>query len=483
MKIQIPHNGWRPRDYQKDDWKGLLTHNHAEIIAHRRYGKDELCLHATAVKAMERPATYWHMLPQGNQVRRAIWEAVNPHTGRRRIDEAFPHELRTATRENDMMIKFVNGSTWQALGSDNYEGSIGSPPAGCVFSEWPQAKPAARAFLRPIFLENNGFQWYIGTPRGKNHGHKTFRWAQKTAGVYASLKTVRDTDVFTDEQLKQELDALIDEWGVDMGTALYEQEYECSFDAAILGAFYGAEIRNAEAEGRFTYIAHEPSSKVYCAMDIGWTDDTAIWWFQVVSGEIRIIDYYCEAGRDPDEIASQLLGRRVRINLINSEIRVEIGDVIPEIEHRSAYDYSDHGIGLPHDARAKTQQAKGKSLMEQFAKVFGMESLRIVPSLSKQDGIQAGRQLLKRCYVSVVCEDGWEALKAYRREWNDGKSAFNDNPVHDWTSHPADAFRYMAIMWAEKAIPEKPKESPKGLKDITLDELWKKQRPARRGRI
>lgn len=130
MKLTIPHGGWRPREYQLDPWKGLLTHNHAELICHRRWGKDDICLHGTMVKMLERPATYWHMLPQANQVRRAIWEAVNPHTGRRRIDEAFPHELRDTTREQDMMIKFKNGSTWQALGSDNYEGSIGSPPTG-----------------------------------------------------------------------------------------------------------------------------------------------------------------------------------------------------------------------------------------------------------------------------------------------------------------------------------------------------------------
>ena len=142
--IRLPAEGWRPRAYQLPVWSYLENGGkRAECIWHRRSGKDEVALHWAAVAAFERPATYWHMLPEAAQGRRAIWEAVNPHSGKRRIDEAFPHALRETTRENEMMIRFKSGSALHVVGSDNFNSLVGSPPAGVVFSEWALADPAA----------------------------------------------------------------------------------------------------------------------------------------------------------------------------------------------------------------------------------------------------------------------------------------------------------------------------------------------------
>ena len=118
--IRLPHNNWQPRPHQVKLWNYLEAGGKRSIeIAHRRWGKDEVALHRTAVAAFERPATYWHLLPMQTQGRKAIWEAVNPHTGLRRIDEAFPPEIRETTRENEMTIRFINGSMWHVVGSDN----------------------------------------------------------------------------------------------------------------------------------------------------------------------------------------------------------------------------------------------------------------------------------------------------------------------------------------------------------------------------
>jgi len=136
-------------------------------------------MHRTAVAAFERVGNYWHMLPEYSQARKAIWDAVNPHTGRRRIDEAFPKELRRRTRDHEMQIEFVNGSSWQVVGSDNFNSLVGSAPAGIVYSEWALANPNARAYLRPIIAENRGWQIFITTPRGRNHAYTTLRAAQK----------------------------------------------------------------------------------------------------------------------------------------------------------------------------------------------------------------------------------------------------------------------------------------------------------------
>src|SRR3990167_557857 len=143
-RIRLPHNGRAPPGHQERLWKFLEDGGKRAIaVCHRRWGKDEVSLHRTAVAAFERPATYWYLLPEQTQGRRAIWEAVNPHTGIRRINEAFPLEARANTRENEMTIRFINGSMWHVVGSDNYDSLVGSPPAGVVFSEWALAKPAA----------------------------------------------------------------------------------------------------------------------------------------------------------------------------------------------------------------------------------------------------------------------------------------------------------------------------------------------------
>lgn len=233
--MRLPHN-WSPRDYQLQAWHYLIGGGkHAELVWHRRSGKDELALHWAAIAAMTRPATYWHMLPEAAQARKAIWDAVNPHTGRRRIDEAFPHVIRDTTREHEMLIKFVTGATWQVIGSDNYNSLVGSPPAGVVYSEWALAKPEARAFLRPILAENGGWQLFVTTPRGPNHAKNSFESAEKDATSFAQRLPATKTSVFTAEQLDKERKAYIADHGVDVGTALFEQEYLCSFDAVLTG--------------------------------------------------------------------------------------------------------------------------------------------------------------------------------------------------------------------------------------------------------
>jgi hypothetical protein len=178
VEINIPYN-WKPRSYQRKLWNYLASGGkRAVALWHRRAGKDDVCLHWAAVSVMEKPATYWHMLPEAAQARKAIWEAVNPHTGIRRIDEAFPHEIRETTREQEMMIKFKNGATWQVVGSDNYNSLIGSPPYGVIYSEWSVGDPSSWAYLRPILAENGGWAMFIYTARGKNHGYSMYNIAK-----------------------------------------------------------------------------------------------------------------------------------------------------------------------------------------------------------------------------------------------------------------------------------------------------------------
>jgi len=171
------------------------------------------------------------MLPQATQARKAIWDAVNPHTGLRRIDEVFPKDLRSNTREDMMLIRFRNGSTWQVLGSDNYDSFVGSPPRGIVFSEWALCKPQAWSYARPILLENNGWALFNGTPRGMNHHYEMYNSYMSDDDWFVERLTAAESGLFSQEQLDKELAEYINENGKEIGEALFRQEYMTDFTA------------------------------------------------------------------------------------------------------------------------------------------------------------------------------------------------------------------------------------------------------------
>jgi phage terminase large subunit len=446
LRIQIPNN-WKPRGYQQPAWDYLEKGGrHAELIWHRRSGKDEVSLHRTCVAAHERTANYWHMLPLATQVRKAIWEAINPHTGKKRIDEAFPKELRETTREAEMFIKFKCGSTWQALGSDNYEGSIGSTPAGIVYSEWAQANPSARGYLRPILAENNGWQIFITTPRGKNHAHRTYKAAEGNGQAFAQLLTVEDTHILNAAQLEIERQEYISTYGPEMGQALYEQEYFCSFEAAVLGAVWGAELATLTKEKRFKQFDHDPAYPVFAALDIGNKDATSIWFYQVIANEIRFIDYLSDNFKTVDYYVSQMSGIKTEIDIVDGNLIIKRHGDEEGATHRKKYRYEQ--IFLPHDAKAKRLGSK-KTVEEQFRECFGYSKVRVLPPLSVADGIKYVRQMLKKTWISTRCEEGFEALKAYQFQYDEKLERFKDDPLHNWASDPSDGFRYAAMGWRQ----------------------------------
>jgi phage terminase large subunit len=308
-KIRLPHE-WEPRPYQLEAWTYLENGGKRAVLPwHRRAGKDDLILRRTSVAAFERVATYWHMLPEASQARKAIWEAVNPHTGKRRIDEAFPLAIRETTRENAMFIRFRNGSTWQVVGSDNFDSLVGSPPAGVVFSEYALAAPQAWAMLRPILLENGGWAIFISSVRGRNHFKKLYDFARQEPGWFAQMLTVDDTGVFTPDQLAAELREMVAEYGEDEGEAFFRQEYHCDWSAALLGSYYGKEMGRVDAEARITRVPHDPAYPCVTGWDLGIGDSTVVWIAQQVGYELRVLDCFASSGAGLDWYAGELLKR------------------------------------------------------------------------------------------------------------------------------------------------------------------------------
>lgn len=447
--IRLPNN-WAPRAYQEPAWDYLENGGrYASLWWHRRAGKDDVCLHRAAVASQERIGNYWHMLPQASQSRKAIWHAVDPRTGKRRIDTAFPDRMRKKTLENEMFIEFKNGSTWQVIGSDNYQALVGTPPVGIVFSEWSKAHPFAWAYLSPILLENGGWAVFITTPMGKNHAFNTHESFRQDPDCYTETLTALDTDVFTEGDLAGEKQRYIDIYGHTLGTAMYEQEYMCSAEAAVLGAVYAEEIAAIRAEGRIFDFLMAPAP-VYTAWDLGRTDATAIWWFQVVAGEIRVLDYTEDSLKDIDCYVERIRGRKIENDVAEwayGHHKIRWGAEIEGIKHRIGYDYKMHF--LPHDAAQQRLEARGVSIEAMVRKALSNVTVVRAQGLPLSSQIAMARNALKRAYFTPTAAKGLEIMSNYRYDYHEERRKLSDKPIHDWTSHCADAWRVLSVATAD----------------------------------
>lgn len=417
----------RVRWYQAPLWNHLTTVEdcRAVEIAHRRWGKDEIVLGATNQRMHQRVGTYWHCLPEYGQARKAIWEAVNAHTGRRRIDEAFPPETRARTNGQEMFIELKNGSTWQCIGSDRYDATVGAGPVFIAYSEWALANPSAWAYHRPMLEENGGGAAFITTPRGRNHAKSIYDrfavMAAKNPRYFAEVSNVHHTGALTPEQLDESLNEYVALYGADLGQAQFDQEYLCSFNAAIMGAYFAREMVAVRQEGRIDPDLQAIDAPVHTAWDLGVRDDTSIWFFQVVAGQLFILDCYSQSGAGVDHYAEVIATKRA--------------------EHgwAAGTDF------VPHDARVK-EWGSGRTRVETMQQL-GLNPV-VVPMATFMDGISAVRRTLPRCVFHARCEDmGIAALEQYRREWDDERKTFKATDVHDWASHPAAAFRYLSLAW------------------------------------
>lgn len=386
----------------------------AVSVWHRRAGKDSTALNFTAASMFARRGVYWHMLPTVVQGRKVVWNGID-YYGRRIIDQVFPHEIRKRTNNNEMLIELINGSMWQVAGSDNYNSLVGSNPVGVVFSEWSLADPAAWNYIRPILLENGGWAMFIYTPRGKNHGFKIFDMAKGNPDWHAELYTVEDTRredgtrIMTDEMLEEErLSGMADD--------MLQQEYFCSFDAGMAGAFYTTELNRAYEDKRVGDHPWNPDKPCATVWDLGIQDATAIGVVQKLDNDrLCIVDYIEDRNKGLDYYWKRL--------------------------QETPYTFVGHWA--PHDI--ETRDLMTGRTRRDIALDFGLD-FNVTPKLPLEDGIQATRQLINSFYVNETrCDKLLDGLFSYRREYNEKLDIYSDRPVHDWSSHPADMVRYLAI--------------------------------------
>jgi hypothetical protein len=438
---------YRPREVFEDFHK--RKERWAVLVAHRRCGKTVACINELIVKALlenKKDAQYAYIAPYYAQSKSIAWQYLLK----------FSEPFRTNQNQSELWIELFNKSRIRLFGADNPDALRGLYLDGVILDEYADMKPSVwGSVLRPLLSDRLGWAVFIGTPKGHNAFYDVFSNAEKQENWFVRVLRASQTKLIADAELK-------DAFG-SMTPDQYLQEFECSFEAAIVGAYFGKEMRNLTDEGRITNVEYDPLFPCHTSWDLGYSDDTAIFWFQAVHGEIRVLDYHSSNGENIDYYT----------NLIKSK------------EREYGYKYGTHW--LPHDARAKTLSSGGKSVIEQIATKIPIETLKIVPNLSLQDGIQASRMALQRAWFDTKCQEGIECLRQYQREYDEDKKVFRDKPRHDWTSHGADAWRYLSIAYREEEKPILKDHSIKGLyvgqTDVTLNEMWAVSPKPRSGRI
>lgn len=371
------------------------------------------------------------MLPTTVQGRKVVWDGLTKD-GQRVLDAwgnwRNPGSgLVKKIRNDEMKIELDNGSIWQVVGSDNYNALVGSNPVGVVFSEYSIANPAAWDFIRPILAENGGWALFIYTPRGRNHGADLYEMARKNPDWFSEVLKVDDTGAIP-------LEAIEDERAAGMSEDMIRQEFYCSFDAAVVGSYYGQLLNDLEDQGRIGSVPYDPRALVTTGWDLGYNDATAIWCAQIVDNDVHIIDYYANSGVGLDHYAQWLLSKP----------------------------YAYHQHLLPHDGR-DGELIAGTSVVSHLRGLLGnsVTVLEREQRLEREEGINAVRVLLPRCkFDAEKCAEGLKALRLYRREWNEERKTFSDRPYHDWTSDPADAFRSLATGLKPKVAERKREHRP-----------------------
>ena len=412
---------------------------------------------------------YGHVMPIRVQAKAVAWDKLKYYC-------APFEDIGGKSNESELLYKFPNGNKVQLFGADDPDAMRGLAFSGLSFDEYSQQPSNIfTEVLSKALGDHLGYAIFAGTIKGKDHLYRYWRAAKDDPGSFAlwqdvdqSLKTEIGVTIQLLEQAMADDRKLIAS-GI-MTQEEYDQEWFLSLEAAIKGAFYATQLSEVRKSGRITVVAHDPEYPVYTAWDLGRTDDTAIWFYQSIGNELHILDCHSESGGELEIFQ-------------NGEMMP--GSITKQVIRRAkerGYRYAKHY--LPHDARAKTLGSDGKSIVEKLARYLGISTLEIAPMLSVEDGIQAVRGILGRCWFNEeTCEDGINALLHYKRKFDNKSEVYAIKPLHDWSSHISDAFRIMSVA-ERRMIPKAPPEDraviaarviKKMIDDeakVTLDELW-----------
>jgi phage terminase large subunit len=395
--IEIPY---KPREHQLKIHELLDGNRFAVVVAHRRFGKTVAALNhliREAVLNEQETPRYAYIAPTYGQAKRVAWDYLVKYTT----------PLGGTNNISELRVDFW-GRRIQLYGSDNPDSLRGQYFDGVIVDEVGDQNPKIWTdIIRPSIVDRKGWCLFIGTPKGHNH-FKELRDRAKTEDGWGLLEfKASETGVVDDTELRAAKN--------EMGEDKYRQEFECSFDAAVEGSYFGQILNELEEKKHMQEIPREELSRTFTAWDLGMGDSTSIWVAQLVGTEVRLLDYYENHGVGLDHYVKWIKDN----------------------------DYLKAEHILPHDVRVR-ELGTGKSRMEMLEE-SGLE-VKIAPRMGLDDGIQAVRRLLPRCWFNVPkVQIGLNCLRNYRRDYDEKRKIFYERPLHDWSSHGSDSFRYLAL--------------------------------------
>lgn len=406
-RIVIPY---KPRDV----FMGFhnRTQRWACIVAHRRAGKTVACINDLIKRAIDEQkpdGKYFYVAPYYNQAKSVAWDYLLQ----------FSAPVRTQANHSELWVELINGAKIRLFGSDNADAMRGLAIDGIIIDETADHKPRVWGeIIRPALADRRGWAVFIGTPKGHDAFYRIYEDAKNDANWYSHSIKASQSNILPDDELADARRSMTEDQ--------YAQEFECSFEAAILGAIYSKELYQAREEGRICSVPYDQSCKVDTWWDLGVGDATSIIFTQSVGRELRLIDHYEASGEGLPHYASVL--------------------------ERKGYLYGTHNA--PHDIKVR-ELGSGRSRLETAASL-GIR-FAVVPNIGLEDGINAARLTFNRMWFDEKkCANLIESLTRYRWDQNEKTGQLKPRPVHDEHSHSADAFRYMSVgIKEQKAIKSK----------------------------
>lgn len=390
-------------------------------VIHRRAGKDIFSLQAWLLRGLRRIGTHVYLFPLHKQARSVIWQGLD-FDGRPFMD-AIPDALVAKKNEARMEIDLFNGSKLVLAGSNNYDGLMGSNPVTIIYSEFSLHNPLARQYLNPIIVQNKGKEILQYTPRGMNHGFDVYQQVKDLPDYHVEHLTVEQTfkhDGVTPIISKADIQRAKD---LGMSEELIRQEFYVDFEVGNLGAYFTREIGDMEREGRVMLLKPDPSLPLHSIWDLGGTDATAGFLFQVVGKYIHLLYMLHDTGK-------------------GLKYYLEEAD---KVRQSFMCNWGNHF--MPHDVAQKHQGWEMAESRLMLARKHGWQ-IQQVPKVNLEDGIESMRYLFPRVRIDKLnCALGLRALREYQREWDDVKGRFDPKPLDNWAVHIADAFRYLAVQY------------------------------------
>lgn len=385
-------------------------------MIHRRFGKTIWAINEMISRGLENEAKdprYAYIAPLFSQAKKICWDYLKRYTlaipGAKANEAELRVDIPRPSRGDNVRFSL--------FGAENPDAMRGLYLDGILLDEYDQISPSLfTEILSAAISDRKGWVVFMGTPKGKGNLHKLIKKVEEW-----EIQGNEEANSWYVRVIKASESGYVDKKELDRNRALMDeaeflQEFECSVDAGLKGAYYIRQIAEAEATGRVTSVPYDQHIPVDTFWDLGIGDTTAIWFAQQVGKEVHIVDYFEESG-------------------------LSIPEIIRRLQQKN-YVYG--RTVLPHDAKAR-EMGTGKSRAE-IIQSLRMPKVEILPRLLVDDGIGAVRAAFNSFWFDKMkCRKGLESLRSYQRKWDEKTQVFSEAPLHNFASHPADALRYLAI--------------------------------------